>query len=136
MAEKIKKADAELILIESLARGDSHVEAGRKAGVSARTVARRLESDEFKQQIDDFRHAVLSEAAGRLCAASGRAVDTLNKLLTSKSDSIKLSAARSILESAVKVVELVRIEGRLVEIERMLNVKDKQLTGFRGRLSG
>jgi HEAT repeat protein len=70
-----------------------------------------------------MRAEFLSEAVGRLSDATTEAAKTLRNLLESKSDSVRLSAARSILEFAPKLRETVELERRLAALEAEMENK-------------
>ena len=79
MVSRRKKAiDA---LLTALACGASAEVAARKAGVSERTVYRRLADPSFQQQLAALRADMVQRSAGMLTAASLEAVKTLVELL-------------------------------------------------------
>jgi HEAT repeat protein len=124
-----KRQDSRLLAIELLAKGASHGEAARGAGVDKRTIQRWLKEPEFRDDIETFRAGMLSSSAGQLCQASNDAVQTLQKLLKDESASIKLGAARAILDSVIRIRELCVIEGRLTELESEMAIAKAQTTG-------
>ena len=63
---------------------------------------------------------VLVVAVGLLVAAAATAIATLRKLLTNKSPTIQLNAAKCILELGVKYQEHGELIDRLEELERRL----------------
>jgi transposase len=116
-----RKGDA--ALITALAAGHSIKEAAKIAGVGERTAHRRLDDPAFKERVSEMRTEFLSEAVGRLSDATTEAAKTLRSLLESKSDSVRLSAARSILEFAPKLRETVELERRLAALEAEMENK-------------
>lgn len=101
MSEKLGQDDADVdsILIESLARGCSHARAAKESGVSVRTVQRRLEKQDFRDQVKTMRRTLTEQATGRLAASSRRMVDILVKLATSaKSEIVRAKCAMAVLE--------------------------------------
>jgi hypothetical protein len=107
----------ELALLTALASGASVKEAARLTGIGERTAHRRLEDPIFQERISDMRSEFLSAAVGRLSETAMEAANTLRDLLNSQSDSVRLSAARAILEFAPKLRESVELERRMTEIE-------------------
>lgn len=114
MAAKMKQDEAAVL---ALASGLSWRQAAKQSGMSPRTIARRMALPEFRKHVAERRAALLDEAAGRLTAMTRYATVTLKKLLDSKSDVVRLGAARVILEAAVNLRTVVEFEGRLNDLE-------------------
>jgi hypothetical protein len=110
-----KNADA--VLMGALAGGATVQDAARQAGIGERTAYRRLEDAAFRGRIDELRRAMLERAAGALADATTRAVRTLVALLDDESPTARLGAARSILEHANSMRELVSLEERVAALE-------------------
>jgi hypothetical protein len=116
MPGRRKKAETELVL--ALACGATPEQAAQKAGVSARTVYRRLTEMAFRAQVRDLRADMLERAAAMLTAAGLGSVRTLTKLQESAvSESVRLGAARSTIELGCKMREAVDFEERLTALE-------------------
>ncbi|MCA9109368.1 MAG: hypothetical protein KDA52_05445 [Planctomycetaceae bacterium] len=113
-----KRDDA---LVIALARGETIAEAARVSGWSERTVQRRLDTPYFIQQVRETRSAMVTRASGRLADAAEEAVRTLRDLLTAESESVKLSAAKSILEMTTRFRDAAELEERLTRIEEKIN---------------
>jgi transposase len=114
----------DLVLMTALASGASIKDAAKMAGIGERTAHRRLSEPEFQQRIAELRMQLLSEAVGRLTDATTEAAETMRSLLQSKSGSVRLSAARAIMEYAPKLREAVELERRMAQIEAEV-FKDK-----------
>ena len=111
-----KKADTGLIV--SLACGASVETAAQKAGLSARTVYRRLADPQFQAQVNDVRADMLRRAAAMLTAAGMAAIKTFTSLQESaQSESVRLGAARSIIELGCKLREMVELTERMAQLE-------------------
>jgi len=104
-------------LLDALAGGESIKRAASLAGVSERTAHRRLASPDFARMLYEARARIAEASTGRLMLASLRAVATLEGLLASRSDSIRLGAARAILEAGVRWRESAEFAQRLRELE-------------------
>jgi HEAT repeat protein len=104
-------------LIAALAAGASIREAAEAAGVGERTVYRRLQDPDFKRRVTQARSAFISGAVGKLAEASIEAVATMRELLSAKSESVRLSAARAILEIGPKLREHTELEERIAALE-------------------
>jgi hypothetical protein len=111
-----KKADTGLIV--SLACGASVEAAAQKADMSVRTVYRRLADPQFQAQVNEVRADMLRRAAAMLTAAGMAAIKTFTTLQESaQSESVRLGAARSIIELGCKLREMVEITERLAQLE-------------------
>src|SRR5680860_1857829 len=86
------------VLAQALAEGASQVEAGNRAGVSDRTVRRRLREPAFRELVNQKRRDMITEASGRSSAQLNAAVATLTELLSSAEDSVRLRAAQLCLK--------------------------------------
>ena len=119
MAEETRHHD-ESELICSLARGLPHAQAAQAAGVSVRTVQRRASEPAFRAAVADARRALVGEATGRLAIAAERAVATLEDLLGSDADSVRLGASRAILENVLKFRETEELTERVRQLEQAI----------------
>jgi hypothetical protein len=116
------RGNADTALVAALAAGSTRQEAALAAGVSQRTVARRLEDPAFRCRVEDAQHELLSCAVSRLSAASNAAVDTLTSLLASDLASARLGASRAILEFGVKLREHQNLDHRIRALEETASV--------------
>ena len=117
-----KKADTSLIV--SLACGASVEAAAQKADMSVRTVYRRLADPQFRAQVNDVRADMLRRAAAMLTAAALAAIKTFTTLQDSaESESVRLGAARSIIELGCKLREMVELTERLAELEARMDTE-------------
>ena len=118
-AGRKRKGDAELVL--ALACGASPENAAQKAGLSRRTVFRRLADPVFCAQVTELRVEMSRRAAGMITAAGMAAVKTLTSLQESAaSESVRLGAARATLELGCKLRENVEWPERLAALERQI----------------
>jgi hypothetical protein len=126
MAENVRKK-SEAALLAALANGATIADSAAKSGYSERTVYRKLKDAAFRQQLTGARAALVDQAVGVLSKASAFAAATLFSLMTGKerTDSIKLHAARAVLEYVAKLRENVALEERLAELERRLLEREK-----------
>jgi hypothetical protein len=114
-----KNADA--ALITALASGATVARAAEQAGVSERTVWRRLQADDFRARLDMARQQSIQMAVDYLGKASSAAALTLADLLAATHPpSARLGAARAILELGVKLRESQELEERLAALEAAL----------------
>jgi len=114
-----RKGDTELLL--ALACGASVENAAQKAGLSRRTVFRRLAAPAFRAQVTEMRAAMVQRAAGMFSAAGLPAIKTLTTLPESaSSEAVRLGAARATIELGCKLRETVEWAERLAALEGRL----------------
>jgi phage terminase small subunit len=108
------------MLVQALAVGESITEAARRSGYSERTVRRWLHKPKFARKVSRTRATMIDGAAGRMADAMTDAAGTLRELLKAESESVRLSAAKSILELGSKLREATEIEERLAAVEEKI----------------
>lgn len=111
-----KNADA---LALALAAGDSIAAAAAKAGMGERTAYRRLADPAFRERIQRLRGEMIGQALGRLAAGMTEAAGVLRALLRAESESVRLGAARSLLDLGVKLRESVELQSKVDENESL-----------------
>lgn len=123
MANRQRKKAEDAVLL-ALACGASVEQAARQCGLSPRTVYRRVAEPEFRQRVQALRGDMASRTAGTLTAAATEAVRTLLELLkgSASSSSVRLGAARAVLEIGLKVREVTDFEERLSALEQQQGV--------------
>ena|SRR5271166_3268945 len=115
------KKDIDEKLLMALACGASVEVAARTVDVSARTVYRRLADAAFRRRLQQLRADMVQRTSGMLTAAGGEGVKTLIALLKdSVSATVRLGAARSVIELGVKLRESVELEERLQALEERI----------------
>ena len=129
-----KSADA--ALIAALAGGATVRDAAIAAGVGEMTVYRRLKERDFRRQLDETRAEILTGAMARLSAAATDAVTTLTSLLAAESESVRLGAARSILDAVLRWREQAELAERLDRVEGWLDLMDEDEVGKDGATRG
>jgi hypothetical protein len=114
-------------LVLALACGASPENAAQKAKVSLRTVYRRLAEPEFRAQVQELRAEMVRRVAGMLTAAGIASIKTFTTLQESAaSESVRLAAARAIVELGCRLRESVELTERMTAVETRL---DAFLTG-------
>src|SRR5687767_9697215 len=98
-----KNADSGLVV--ALACGATVEAAAKAAGVSESTVHRRLREPTFRQRVVEARDEMVSRSVARLSATSTLAADTLRGLLAARSETVRLGAARAVLELGSRLRE-------------------------------
>ena len=114
-----RKGDDALLL--ALAAGKTITDASIAAGLGERTARRRLDGPDFRRRVAEARTEMVSRALGKLADSMTEAADTLRQLLRAEGESVRLGAARSVLELGNKLRESVEIEARLQALERQID---------------
>ncbi len=115
-ADRRREAGDE-VLLDALATGLSYLEAGELAGLSARTVRRRMTAPDFAAELARRRAMRVSDVTGRLVAASERAVQVLLELLESQVAGERLRSAELILNMGRRFRSDTDIDVRLSTLE-------------------
>jgi hypothetical protein len=106
------------VLAAALAAGRTVQRAAEAAGVSERTAHRRLKDPSFKRQVAECRARVLDETLGALTEATTSAVAVMAELLAEgNAPKVRLAAAKAIIDSQLRVSQLVDLERRVLELE-------------------
>lgn len=123
------RKNADTALVAALAGGATVEAAAKLAGVSERTVYRRLENAGFRRQVAEARAAMIERATAKLAEASTEAAATLRALLDASSPpAVRLGAARAILELGTRLREAEELEKRIAELEVTLASQSEERT--------
>ena len=97
-------------------------EAARAIGIGEATIHRWLKNESFLVAYREAKRRVVDHAITCLQKATGEAVRVLQEILSDpdKPPSARVTAARTILDMAVKAVEMDDLTARLEEIERTI----------------
>lgn len=110
-----RNADEALAL--AVATGQSLRVAAQTAGIGERTASRRWADPIFRGRVNELRGELVQRSLGRLADGMSEAADVLRGLLAAESESVRLGAARSVLELGVRLRESVELEQRLRDLE-------------------
>lgn len=108
--------------IGALVEGKPVKEAATIAGVSERTLHRWRQNPTFVTALSAASGATLSDIVARLKSGGMGAVDTLVSIQSNPkiSPSVRVAAARAVLENLTRLLELSEFEGRLEILEERL----------------
>ena len=103
-------------------------EAAKSIGVATRTLIRWQQVPEFQTAFREARRAAFGQSIARLQQASAAAVSTLLKIMVDPNApaSVRVRAADSVLDKAVKAVEAEDIQVRLTALEQAAAESVKQ----------
>ena len=107
------------VAIAALLTCSAITDAAHQCGIGAVTLHRWLKDATFQTAYREARRAVVQQAIVQVQHATGTAVQTLLAVMQDANApaSAKVSAAKAILETAVKAVELEDLEARIVALE-------------------
>jgi hypothetical protein len=115
------RSRADEVLLSALATGSTAGQAAKVAKVSERTVRRRLADPDFVARMESVRQEVADAVLARVSASALLAVETLNSLLeASQPPSVRLGAAKAVLDFGIRLRSERDIHQRLVAIEEHL----------------
>lgn len=97
--------------------------AAQKAGVGERTVHTWLDEPAFSKAYAKARREATRRAVARLQQYSDVAASTLLEVMATKTNhpSVRLAAAKTVLEMAIRAVELDDLQERVSVLERHIN---------------
>jgi hypothetical protein len=112
-------------VITALVTCASIPEAAAQCGLADVTLRRWLKQEPFQAAYREARRAVVQHAITQVQRATGEAVETLRSVMqdTEAPASARVSAAKTILDTAVKAVELEDLEARITALEEQVHPK-------------
>lgn len=124
-AERLREA-----AIIALLTAPSIEEAAKTVGVGATTIYRWMKLPQFQEELKEARRQAVSLAIGKLQRSTSAAVKVLQDVAENDEApaSARVSAAKTILEMALKAVELDDIINRLEEIEKAMEARKGDLS--------
>lgn len=108
------------LAIEALSAGLSVETSSEMAGVSRACVYKWLSQDDFKKDLQERQTEYFSRMSKRMTALTLKALETLEKSLDSRSESLRLRACGIVLSSLRSIAEITEFESRLSALERTL----------------
>lgn len=106
------------LLAVAVASGSTIRSAAESCGCSERQGYRVSSSPEFKARVSEIRSEMTNAAVGELSAAASEAVATIRELLSAENEpSVRLNAAKSILNALGPLSELSELRERLAALE-------------------
>ncbi len=109
------------ILAAALASGKTHRAAADAAGMSDRTVRRRLEAPEFRAMVSAQRMELVTQVADRLAGLAPQAVETMYSLLSDNNPpAVRCKAAQAVLSSSRAWRDASEMEARIRMLEALV----------------
>jgi hypothetical protein len=103
-------------------------EAALAAGVSESTLWRYMQDEQFSRKLREARREAVNHAVIRLQRASGDAVTVLRDLMMKEDApaSARITAARTVLDYSIRVVEMDELRTRVEELEEFIRAKQEE----------
>lgn len=117
MAKETNKEKALVALVES----PSIADAAEKCGLSKETLFRYLKDKDFVRNYRQARRSVMESGIAEMQHATSEAVQTLKRNLTCGNPFAEVSAARAILDNALKGSEILDLSERLEALENAVS---------------
>ena len=95
-------------------------EAASQAGVNESTVWRWMREESFKDALQEAKQRIVTQAIIQLQQATGEAVGTLRGIMADGEApaSARVTAAKAVLDMAVKAIKMEDLEARLMTLEQ------------------
>lgn len=100
--------------------------AAENAGVSDVTLWRWLKDTDFAAEYGRLRREAVEQGLSQIQTATGEAVETLRKNLKCGNPTAENAAAKTILEQAVKAVEILDLQQRVERIENEFETQNQK----------
>jgi len=96
--------------------------AAEASGISERTAWRYLRAPAVRHELAERQDGILGHVARRLASEMGAALDVLSEVMgdTAAHPGARVSAARAVLESGLRLAELVSLSERVAALERIV----------------
>ena len=106
--------------LSALLTHSAHKEAARAVGLSDRQLRAYLQDPDFKMEYRKRLDMILDEATAAAKQAMTPAVSTLVEIATDKgkSDTVRIMAARSVLDAGLRMHDAVDVSDRLQALEK------------------
>ncbi len=116
----VKLSGAQNKAVLAMLSGSNFLEASQAAGVAQSTVWRWMREPDFKQALRDGRLELMEGAVGSIQQACSEAVDVLRSVMNNQESpcSSRVTAAKCVIEMALKAVELQDLTARIEALEQ------------------
>lgn len=115
------KISNEELLVAYLRSGFNLSETAKALGVCRQTIAKRVQTPEFQELLQNYRKNLFQSASQNLLESTQSASRTLIKLLDSSSENIRLQAAFKILNLSADYTTIDDLEQKLNSLKEIIN---------------
>lgn len=124
MASHGAKTRADALIAAALATGATQEDAAKAAGVSLRTVTRRLLDPAFRRLVDATQDAAVERMVGAAVSRLAEAVNKLGALVNSRNEMVALGACRAVVDTVFRLREHQTLTRRLTALEESTDERD------------
>lgn len=118
-----KRPAADGIAAAVLASGGTRQDAAAAAGLSDRTIRRRMSDPDFRVLVGDCRRRIAADVLSGAARLAGRAVERLGELVEDDNPHVALGACRAVLTVAADFGERAELAERIEALERALKMR-------------
>ena len=115
------KISIEEILVAYLRNGFNLSETAKALGVCGQTVAKKVQTPEFQEQLSEYRSTLFRSSSQELLEATTKASKALVKLLDSSNENVRLQSAVKILNLSCDYVTIDNLEQELNSLKEIIN---------------
>ncbi len=90
------------LIVQGVVEGLSRAETADRAGVSERTLRRRLQDPDVLKSLADVRAELHGEVLGRLQQLAFKAVEQIDEVLESGTDASRIAASKLVLDQLIE----------------------------------
>jgi len=111
--------------ISALLQAETIRDAAKEAGLAEATLHRYLKDEAFRSAYREAKREVVDQAVCQLQRSAGKAVKALSSIIDEQDApaSARVSAAKTILEMAMKAVEIEDLEQRIAKLEEAVKLR-------------
>ena len=114
--DKLNARDRQIAAL--VAAGQTYGETATRLGLSERTVCRAMSRDAVRKLVDSIRDERVSAVVGTLGELSGTAAATLQGLMESGTQAVKLGAARAVFDYLIRGREHAQLAREIAELRK------------------
>ena len=119
-----KLTNKQIKTITALMASRTLTEACQTAKIGRSTLARWLKDETFKQALQEAENEVLRESSRFLLTGNNQALETIFNLMTNgRTETIRLRASTEWLNQSSRYRDLISIDERLTELEKIAGAK-------------
>jgi len=120
--QKKQLTPRQLRAVDALLSGATYQDAAKSAGVTDKTLSRWRKQPAFDDELRRRGTVAVSDASRRLTGTLDNAVDVLREVMNDEEapQSVRIRAARYILDAATKLLELSEVMERLEALEQVV----------------
>lgn len=115
------KIDNQKLLIAFVQNGFNLSETAKTLGICRQTVAKRVQTPEFQELLQNYRKNLFQSASQQLLEATTKSSATLIKLLDSSSENVRLQSAVKILNIASDTTVIDDLQRELNSLKEIIN---------------